>query len=131
MTLQTAKIQSEVFKLPELKDRIKLLREEKGLTQKQLAKILGFAESTIGCYETGKRHPDYELVINLANYFNTTVDYLLCRTNTRKESPYPVIATGNEKFSFHKSVPLEAREEIINFAEYTIKKHEEKIKKGK
>ena len=39
-------------------ERIKRLRKERGLSQDQLAKILGVSRSTVGMYETGKREPD-------------------------------------------------------------------------
>ena len=41
-------------------ERIKQLRKERGLSQDQLAKILGVSRSTVGMYETGKREPDFE-----------------------------------------------------------------------
>jgi len=109
--------------LLELKDKIKFLREEKGLTQKQLAKIFGFAESTIGCYETGKRHPDYNLLKRLADFFNCSTDYLLCRTDKRNATVTEVelININGKRFS------KEEIEEKIRFAEQV----EEALKKAK
>lgn len=64
-----------------LGERIKLLRRKNKLTQSQLGSYLGLAESTISLYESGKRSPDYDTLIQLANYFNVSVDYLLGQTN--------------------------------------------------
>ena len=63
--------------------RLKLLRESKNLSQKDLAYYLGVSPSTIGMYESNKRTPDVDMLNRIADYFNVTVDYLLGRTNIR------------------------------------------------
>ncbi len=63
--------------------RLRELRLEKNLTQADLANHLALGESTISFYEANKREPDYETLRKLADYFNTTTDYLLCRTNIK------------------------------------------------
>lgn len=55
------------------------LREDKNISQAQLAKKLGVQRSTICLYENGKRLPSYDILLNLADYFNVSVDYLLGR----------------------------------------------------
>jgi len=57
--------------------RIKQLREEKGLSQREMAKLLNIGSSTIGMYETDKRNPDYDTLKVFAEFFNVTTDYLL------------------------------------------------------
>lgn len=68
--------------------RLKKLRREKKLTQKELANILDTGESTISFYEHNKRKPDYDMLDKIAGYFNVSVDYLLCRTNNQNEVIY-------------------------------------------
>ena len=63
--------------------RLKILRTEKGLIQKELADLLKVSPSTIGMYERNQRDPDTETLRFLADYFNVTIDYLLGRTNYR------------------------------------------------
>ena len=59
-------------------DRLKELREEKGLTQIQLAEILNISKSAIANYESGLREPkNNRLWKKIASYFNVTVDYLM------------------------------------------------------
>lgn len=59
-------------------DRLKELREGKGLTQVQLAEILNISKSAIANYESGLREPkDNRLWKKIASYFNVTVDYLM------------------------------------------------------
>lgn len=58
------------------------LRKEKGVTKKWMSEeLLGVHESTYGNYELGKRAPDYETLVKLADYFNCTTDYLLGRVD--------------------------------------------------
>lgn len=61
--------------------RLKTLREDKDLSQKDLASFLGVSPSTIGMYESDKRTPDSEMLKRIADYFNVSLDYLLGRTN--------------------------------------------------
>ena len=58
-------------------ERIKQLREEKSLSQKELAKILSIGHSTLSCYEVYKRQVPNDLLIKLALYFEVSTDYLL------------------------------------------------------
>lgn len=66
--------------------RLRLLREEKDLTQIELAKILSLTNSTISQYEAGKRMPEQGILQKIADIFDVSVDYLLGRTDD-PESP--------------------------------------------
>ena len=57
--------------------RLKELREEKGLTQKQVADGLGIHSVTYLHYEKSQREPSLLLLAQMAYYFDVTVDYLL------------------------------------------------------
>lgn len=61
----------------EFKDILRELREEKGLTQAQLAEQLHFSLSIVNKWENGKKNPSVEAIKILAKYFNVTTDYLL------------------------------------------------------
>ncbi|KDR95938.1 Transcriptional regulator, contains XRE-family HTH domain [Peptoclostridium litorale DSM 5388] len=65
-------------------ERLKTLRNEKGLTQQDIADILGIGRATVAGYETKGKQPDYEKLTLLADYFNVSTDYLLGRTDQRK-----------------------------------------------
>ena len=58
-------------------DILRLLIEERGLTQKQLAKDLHIAVSTLGGYVQGTSEPDFDTLRRLAEYFEVSADYLL------------------------------------------------------
>lgn len=66
--------------------RIKELRIQNNISQKDLAEIIGVAPNTLSQYETGKREPDNSTLIKLAQYFGVTVDYLL-KNETPSEVP--------------------------------------------
>ncbi|GGE58354.1 helix-turn-helix domain-containing protein [Priestia taiwanensis] len=63
--------------------RIKELRLERKLTEKQLGKEIGVTKGYIFGYENGNRTPDIETLQKLADYFDVSVDYLLGRSNKR------------------------------------------------
>ncbi len=61
----------------DLGKRLKSLRQEKGLLQKQVAAELGITESGYGFYEQGKRTPDSEMLKKIAAIYNVSADFLL------------------------------------------------------
>ncbi len=65
--------------------RLRRLRDEKQLNQEDIAKITGVERSTVTKWETTASMPNAETLDQLASYFNVSVDYLLGRTDTRKE----------------------------------------------
>lgn len=64
-------------------NRIKILREELNMTQQELADKLDGAKSTVAMYENGSRKPSMEVLLKLSEIFNCSIDYLLCKTDTR------------------------------------------------
>lgn len=64
-------------------NKLKNLRSEKNLTQKQVADRIGLAISAISSYESGTRYPSYEVLIKLARMFHVSTDYLLGITDKR------------------------------------------------
>ncbi len=71
----------------DLADRLKSLRKENSLTQKELANKLFKSESTVRMWELGKSEPDLETVNKLSVIFGVSVDYLLGITNTTDNVP--------------------------------------------
>ena len=62
-------------------ERLKELREEKGLSLKQLSKEIGISDVAIGRWERKARIPNIEALIVIAKYFNVSADYLLGLTD--------------------------------------------------
>ncbi|KMT22974.1 helix-turn-helix domain-containing protein [Clostridium cylindrosporum] len=72
-----------------LSSRLKELRREKDILQKDVAEKLNISTSAYGFYEQGKRTPDLTTLELLADFFNVSVDYLLGRTNNKNEVLIP------------------------------------------
>lgn len=67
--------------------RIRDLREDKDLSQREMAEILGMSQTGYSKYETGENDIPTQILIKLAQYHNTSVDYLLELTDEKK--PFP------------------------------------------
>ena len=67
-------------------NRLKTLRKEKRLYQKDIAKILNMSQTGYSQYETETNDIPTNILIKLADYYNTSIDYLLCRTDQKE--PY-------------------------------------------
>ena len=63
-----------------VKTMIRKLRKERGLTQIALQMATGIDQALLSKFETGERLPTTDALIVLADYFNVSIDYLLCRT---------------------------------------------------
>jgi len=67
--------------MAEFKDRLKQLRTDKKLSQKDLAEYLGITVRGYQHYETGTRFPDFKGLQKIADYFQISLDYLAGRDN--------------------------------------------------
>lgn len=61
-------------------NNLKQIRNSKNLLQTKVAIDLNITQETISSYETGRVFPSSDMLIKLADYYNTSIDYLLCRT---------------------------------------------------
>lgn len=61
--------------------RLRDLREDSDLTQKQIADYLHIKQNTYCQYESGRRQIPLDMLIKLADYYNVTLDYLVGRTD--------------------------------------------------
>jgi len=60
-----------------MKERLKQLRKDKGVSQKDVAKEIGVTVSAYSNYEQGLREPSNQILINICKYYDVTADYLL------------------------------------------------------
>lgn len=67
--------------------RIRNLREDRDLTQTQLARLLGMSQTGYSKYETGENDIPTNILIKLASIYDTSIDYMLGLTDVNK--PYP------------------------------------------
>lgn len=107
-------------------ERLKSLRNEKGLTQTELADMLSFGRTAIANYESGRNKPDPVVLSKLAEIFDVTTDYLIGVSNVRKPK-------GITRFHLKDSMevqdlPPEAIEEFENMLDYLHEKYKDKKK---
>lgn len=98
-------------------DKLKELRQTKGITQKQLADMAGFGRSRISNYENGIRTPDWKAQKKLANFFNISLDCLMDRDVPQSEIDTANSLTEQEKalLAFYRSASEENKLKIIQF----------------
>ena len=68
--------------MADISERLKLLRKEHKLSQKQVSDILDISESGYGYYEQGRNEPSIEMIKKLADRYDVTTDYLLGLSNS-------------------------------------------------
>ena len=64
-----------------MKTNLKLLRKGKGHTQIAVQMKTGIEQALLSKFENGERVPPTETLIRLADFYNVSIDYILCRTN--------------------------------------------------
>lgn len=104
-------------------DRLIELRNERNLSQTQVAASLGISRQAYGHYETGKREPDNDTLIKLASLFDVTTDYLLGLDSNLSPLSTPLTAGAKIRVfgRVPAGVPVEAIEDVIDEIEISEK----------
>ena len=98
-------------------ERIRGLRKSKKLTQEQLAALVGVERSTIGKWESTSIIPSSDMLIELSDFFNVSIDYLLGNTDNPANNKIHRIKVYG---SVPAGIPLEAIENIIGWEEISM-----------
>ena len=105
---------------------LKLLREERGLSQKAIAELVGLTQPMITKYENGTIEPDLQTLKSLADYFETSVDFLISRTNIRRKieptAPYDLNLAESELIDSFRALKPEQRESITTTIKLFLQK---------
>ena len=109
-------IKTAVLERRSIMDAIRQKRKEKKLTLRQLAKMVGCSESAISQYENGKRCPDYEMLLKIAEALDSSVSFLL----TGVEDTAPVHFSRDEEELLHHYLSLtpERKTMVLEFARF-------------
>lgn len=91
--------------------RLQELRNKAGLTQTALAKILHVSRSTVAMWENNGNEPSNDKIMQLADIFNVTTDYLLNAPTQNRNPRIPVLGT------VAAGIPIDAIEEIVDWEE--------------
>lgn len=104
--------------------RIKDLRKERNITQSDLAKILNVTQDSISLWEKNKRVPDTQYIIQLADYFEVSTDYLLGRSDdfgnvtvTTASSSAALTPDEQEILETYRNLPPHRRKTFMLFVE--------------
>ena len=87
--------------------RINELREQRGVTQRQVADALGCSPVTFLRYESGEREPNITRLIQLADFFGVTIDYLVGRDTVSD-------ATETEMLSLYRAADERAKKDAMS-----------------
>lgn len=79
--------------------RIRELRRQHGITMKEFGDKIGVSESTVSLYETGKRDPNFQTLLKIADFFDVSVDYLL-GTHTKPRGRTVSTSDPNDRYPY-------------------------------
>ena len=100
-----------------ISEKLRELRKDRNITQENLAEILDISRSKVSSWETNKRDMTITDAVNLANYYEISLDNLL-RVNRIKEKEYIEISYS---FFKNKSISLKEKTKIIKMMEESLK----------
>jgi transcriptional regulator with XRE-family HTH domain len=115
----------------EFGERLKALREEHNLTRDALAHKLNVSYSAVSKYETDVRFPDKNTLIKLADFFDVSLDYLLCRSDIKETADKLLnesnsdflVSSPKDKYGADADLSPEALEELEKFKEFVQHKY--------
>lgn len=108
-------------------DNLRALIEERNLTQKELAKQLNLAASTMGSYVQNTREPDFDTLKMIAKYFDVSTDYLLDFNSNQT-----IDKQENDLLRIFRSLPCEQKDICIEQCKAFVKiNHRKKEKASK
>ena len=104
-------------------DKLRMLIEERNLTQKQVAIDLNVAASTMGGYVQGSSEPDFDTLIKIAEYFNVSTDYLLNRLskNTVDQDEEELLRVYRSMKKEYRQIYIEQGKAFLKQTEHTQK----------
>ena len=118
--------------MPRFNEQLKMLRREAGISQQEFANRIGISKSSVNMYERGEREPGFDVLEQIAAYFEVDMDFLLGKSeyrnkhawldqmgtgNMNSEKPKKGVVRINVLGSIPAGIPNEAYEDIIDWEE--------------
>lgn len=104
-------------------ERLKELRKQKGLFQKDIANKLGIDRTTYVKYETGVSEPDIKTLLSISEIFDVSLDYLLGKTE-KKEKPAEGYGELSERdkqlIDLISALPDDKYQQFLDYAKYLL-----------
>lgn len=98
--------------MPEFQENLRKAREDKGLSQSDLADRTGFQPSAVSHFETGRRAPSFENLKRLADALGVSIDFLL----GREDEPKPVGPVADQLFRDFDRMTADDQESLAKMA---------------
>ena len=114
--------------MQDFKDRLKMLRKEKKLTQVKLGEMLNYGYTAIANYESGRNQPAIADLKKIASIFDVSLDYLLGVNDLR----YPYLTTVDDSLEFnqfqhyYKQLSKSSREELLMYMQWLLDRDEKR-----
>lgn len=105
---------------------LKLLRQKKNITQIRLSIAAEVSQETISAYESGKALPSAETLLKMAAFLDTSVDYLLDRTDNSLPINIKKASISDELMNDFNKLSEKDKEEVLWYCRARIKKNEQK-----
>ena len=101
-------------------ETLKNLRDIKGMTQKDLGKLLGVSRATIAGYETKNHQPDYEKLETLSRFFDVSIDYLLTGEDSfhiecMKRPPINEKVLDTDVIKIYRTLSVETKQDVLKY----------------
>lgn len=104
-----------------ISSRIRELRKNHNLTQKDFADIMGMSRGAINKYETGERTPDIYTLIKFANYFGVSMDYLVDhKVSTKEKTAYEIVAMFDRKGLSSNDIGSDKFKKLFDIVNYVL-----------
>lgn len=123
-----------------MKNKLKELRKNSALTQKQIADVLGIDRSTYSYYENGKASPSLAVLMRIAKVFNVTLDYVIygddsktvqanvlsdsCSVYTKVDSFVNLSDTEKSLLMYSRLLDSDSVDDLVKYAENLVKSKE-------
>ena len=109
---------------------LKQLRTARGMTQDDLAGVLNVSRSTIAGYEARNNQPDYDKLVQIADFYNVTIDFLLSGEIKQPQDIHARLysdkALEQQLIEVFHPLPYEVKLYILDYARYQKENHSPK-----
>lgn len=98
---------------------IKLMREAKGLSQRELAQCLNITQQSVYKYETGQALPNLSTLREMSEFFDTTIDYLVATEPAEDSSNAPRLRLSKDEYAIiqkYRQLPSQSKKMLRNIA---------------
>lgn len=105
---------------------IKFLRDELNISQQKLASEIGMSQQSINAYENNNVEPDILTLVKIADFFNTSVDFIIEHTNIRRKienvSKFDLNKQESDHIENYRKLPITTRKIVDDLIKEILKK---------